>query len=339
MKFAGILLLPGLLLPLLLLPGGCSCGFDCNDNDSNDGPAILTLGFSDSLPEDLKEVVIKVTAITLRRSGGEDIVVDDFTLTIGGREYVNVKDFQVNLLNYQGSEQLVVIKDLEIGAQRYSGVSIAIESGDNSNSYVKTDEDIQVALSVPGGSLDLGELRLASGAQAYTVEFALAQALEFQSSPESYRLTTTGIRMENNRTAATLSGQIDKTLFDSVPECREKPDPEKGNRIYLYPKNDLSIDNLADVFTDASETTPPVTAAAPFAVASIRKDSFTGVWTYAFGHLPAGAYTMAFSCNTAEDDSVQWDDLNIPLPTSQIYRIDLAESEPAVCNLTANARC
>ena len=54
-----ILLSTLLLAPFLQFLGGCSCGFDCsgsgNSNDNN--PAILTLGFSDSLPEELKEVV------------------------------------------------------------------------------------------------------------------------------------------------------------------------------------------------------------------------------------------------------------------------------------------
>ena len=60
--------------------GGCGCGFDCNNGDNNDEPAKLSLGFSDSAPEDLKQVVIEVDSITFRRSGAQDVVVDSFTI-------------------------------------------------------------------------------------------------------------------------------------------------------------------------------------------------------------------------------------------------------------------
>ena len=53
-----------LLLALgLLLLAGCSCGFDCNNEDSK-GTTLLRLGFSDALPEALKQVVIEVDSIT-----------------------------------------------------------------------------------------------------------------------------------------------------------------------------------------------------------------------------------------------------------------------------------
>ena len=65
-----------LLLSSMVFVGGCSCGFDCN-NDDNRGTTTLSLGFSDALPEDLKQVVIEVDSITLRRNNGDDVVVNE----------------------------------------------------------------------------------------------------------------------------------------------------------------------------------------------------------------------------------------------------------------------
>ncbi len=332
MRISLTMLLPAALLACLILSiGGCSCGFDCNSNDdtnSNGDSALLTLGFSDSLPEDLKEVVIEVDSISFRRSGAEAVVVDTFTF--GG---VDTQTFKVDLLKYPGANQLVVIEDLELDAGTYE-VSIAILDDGVNNSNVLEANDVRRALTVSGGVLTLPGMQLASGNQAFTVEFGLAQALQFQTATETYLLAPNGIRIENNLTGATLSGLIDSTLFDTVSPCSEKNPPTSGNRVYLYKGIDLAQD-LADVFTSASVPTPPGNALAPFAVASLNATTRE----YAFGFLPAGDYTLAFACDTAEDDAVVWNDLTIPLPVDQVYPITLSRGERAVCNLAEGASC
>jgi hypothetical protein len=324
------LLLPVLLLVLAQLPlSGCGCGFDCNSNDDDNptDPALLTLGLSDSLPEDLKEVVIEVDAITFKRSGADDVVVTDFT--IGG---ARVGTFEVNLLDFPGIEQLKVIEGLELETGTYE-VSITIVAD---GSHVLDANDTERPLSVSDGILSIPGMKLASGTQVFTVEFSLAQALS-QTSSNAYRLAATGMRLENNLTDATLSGTIDSALFDTVSPCNEKTPPTSGNRVYLYQGNDPARD-LTDVFTSASTTTPPANALAPFAVASLI-ESTSGEWSYAFGYVPAGDYTLAFSCNTGADDSIQWNNLTIPLPINQVYEIRLSEKEKAVCNLSTTANC
>ena len=77
----------------------------------------------------------------------------------------------------------------------------------------------------------------------------------------------------------------------------------------------------------------------PFDVAAIEELSFTGNWAYAFGYVPAGSYTMAFSCNTAADDAVNYDDLVIPLPDDQVYEFSLSQSQTKTCDLATGASC
>jgi Domain of unknown function (DUF4382) len=326
------MLLPAaMLLSLILSIGGCSCGFDCSGNDdtnSNDDPALLTLGFSDSLPEDLKEVVIEVDSITFTRSGADPKVVDTFSF--GG---AGTQTFTVDLLRYPGASQFVVIENLELDAGTYE-VSIAILDGDVNKSNVLEAIGVRRPLTVSGGVLTLQGMALASGNQEFTVEFGLAQALQFQSASNTYLLAPNGIRIVNNLTDATLSGTIDSTLFDTVSPCSEKNPPTSGNRVYLYKGIDLTQD-LADVFTSASVPRPPDNALAPFAVASLN----AATREYAFGFVPAGDYTLAFACDTAKDDAVVWNDLTIPLPVDQVYEISLSAGEKAVCNLNEEASC
>lgn len=335
------LLLSGIVLVMLSLTGGCGCGFDCNSDDENN-PARLTLGLSDSLPEDLKQVVIEVDTITFRRSDGSAVVVDSFTFeTEDGEDFVDEDSFQIDLLQHRGRNQQVVIENKEMPIGTYSEVLIKILVGDVSRSYVQLDnaDDTLRPIAVQDGVLTLPGMRLSSGTQQFVVEFGLAQALQYQSASQTYLLSNTGVRVENAETAASLSGQVNTSLFDTVTPCSEKSVPDTGNRVYLYQGKNLVAENLADVFTAASTPTAPSTAIAPFAVASLIEDDNTDNWEYVFGYVPAGDYTLAFACDTATDDSVNFNDLVIPLPANQVHQISLKQSEKAICDLEENKSC
>ena len=331
---AALLLLSSIAVSL----AGCGCGFDCNNGNSNNpGPTLLSLGFSDSLPEELKQVVIEVDSITFRRSNADDVVVETFT--IDALDLVEADSFQIDLLQYRGRNQLVVIEDLELDSGTYNEVLVTVLDGDINLSYVQEDDDTLKEITVPAGGLTLEGIELTGDGQLYTVEFGLAQSLQFQSSDDNYLMATDGIRLEDNAVAASLSGRVDSSLFDTVSPCDEKDDPELGNRLYLYEGIGLTGTQLADVFTSDSSAQIPDNAQAPFTVASLVENTLTGSWDYAFGYLPAGDYTMAFACDTAADDAVEFDDLVIPLPEDQVYEITLSEAQEAVCDLADGADC
>lgn len=321
---------------LLQLPAGCSCGFDCNNssgNNNNSDSASLTLGFSDSLPEELNQVVITVDTITLQRSG-EDVVIETFT--IDEQNITDAENFSINLLDYQGVNQLDVITDRQTPTGSYSAVIIDIIDSDVNESFVEEADGDMEPLNVPANPLVLESLSLGSGSQRFTVEFSLAQALQFDGT-SGYSLTANGIRIEDTDTSASLSGQIDSDLFNTVSPCSDKEFPTTGNRIYLYEGAYTANDLLADVFIPDDSNTPEGDPIAPFAVASLAFTSTTGSWSYSFGYVPAGSYTLAFSCDTELDDSVDYDELVIPLPDSEIYQIELSESDTAVCNLPVDS--
>jgi hypothetical protein len=334
-KTAFLATLP-LLALLLSATSGCSCGFDCN-NDRDNNPATLTLGFSDQDVEQLKQVVIEVDRITLQRSGVEDVVIDSFTIDELG--LVDADSFQMDLLDYQGLNQLLVFEDLELATGSYSSLLVDILDDDINLSFVQQSDDSLKPIVVSGGQLSLSGPTLASGAQTFTVEFGLAQALHYQQVPDNYLLTTAGVRLVNDATAASLSGRVDSELFDGVAPCDTKTDPEIGNRIYLYSSGPVPVADLADVFTSSSSTSVPAGKRAPYAVASMAQDVLTGGWQYSLGYIAAGDYTMAFSCDAADDNPVDYDGISVPLPEDQVYDITLDEGERAVCDLALDATC
>jgi hypothetical protein len=326
-----------MLLALITSLGGCGCGFDCNSNNKKQGPASLTLGFSDEAVEELKQVVIEVDSIRFRRSNVADIVVDTFTIDELG--LVDAASFQMDLLTFRGRKQLLVIENLELDAATYSSVLVTLLDGDVNLSYVQESDDTLKQLNQSLGGLSLPGFTLSSGEQDYTVEFSLAQSLQYRTGADDYLLATNGIRVEDNSIAASLSGRVATSLFDTVSPCDAKPDPEEGNRIYLYQGTGLTDVQLADVYTAASSNTIPDNAQAPFAVATLFQEETTGSWQYVFGYLPAGAYTLALSCNAADDDPVDFDEITVPLPDTQRYEIDLSEGASDICDLDEAASC
>jgi hypothetical protein len=330
-----LFLLAALTGVALLSTGGCSCGFDCSGNNNGGGNrAALTLGFSDSLPEELEQVVIEVDRITFQRSGADDSVVDRFT--IDGQ---SGDTFSIDLLQYRGIDQLVVMQNEILEPGTYTAVFIDVIDDSTSNSWVKEMESGTVRpLTVEDNRLVLEGLTLTAGSQAYTVEFSLAQSLQRieGSDGNSYLLTENGVRVVDNETDASLSGEVDTSLFNAVSPCSEKLDLFTGNRVYLY-KDSREADELVDVYTDSASDTPDAGAAAPFAVASVTLNE-DGKWEYAFGYLPTGNYTLAFACDTAGDDPVEWDQLDIPQPDEQIYQFGLPEAGDYQCDITASTR-
>jgi hypothetical protein len=320
-----------------LLAGCGSCGFDCGDDDGDRGPALLDLGFTDESVEQLKQVVIEVDRITLRRSGAADVIIDTFTIEDLG--LVAADSFQVDLLQYRGRNQLRVLEDLELEPGTYSDMRIDILDGDINRSYVQESGDDLKPLNLDSGSLSLSGFELSPGDESFAVVFSLAQSVRYREAADDYLLSADGVRVIDSARAASISGRVDRELFDTAESCSGKTDPEIGNRVYIYRLASQGSVTLADVHTDASSTEVPDNTQAPFSVAALAEDVLTGNWQYAFGFLPAGDYVLAFSCDTEDDDPVDYDGFVVPLPDSQVYEIELSEGERTVCDLAPEASC
>jgi hypothetical protein len=322
-----------LLLPFFLGLPGCGCGFDCN-NDDDDDPATVSLGFSDAPIDDVQEVVLVVDTITFRRTSG-DVVVETFT--IPKLNLTDAETFAVDLLDYPGITQLLVITGLVMERGTYSSIVLDILDGDVNQSYVLDNEGIK-PLNATSSQLVLPGITVTAGAQSNTVEFSLAQSLLYQSSSDSYEMTNEGIRVEDSDTGS-IFGSVDSGLFDLDAPCDAKVDPLLGNRVYLYSGINLGLDNLADVYTSNSIDTIPDDAIAPYAVSDVTQVTGLPTWSYVFGFIPEGQYTLAFSCEAEDDNPVNYDDFSVPSPIGQRYEIDQADGEDTVCNLAVDASC
>jgi hypothetical protein len=330
------------LLALTLVAGvtmtqlsGCGCGFDCNSDGGGTTPTgSLTLGLSDAPLDDASEVVLVLDQVVLRGSGINDVTIDRFTVDDAEADTVSI-----DLLQYPGLSQLAIIEDLELVAGTYTAVELVILDGDLNFSYV-IDSEGQKPLNADSSTLLLPGLSIEAGVdQSYTIEFELGLSLSDINDAESYRLSNAGIRVVDNSTSASVSGSISTDLFSEGEVCAAKPDPLAGNRVYLYSGHGLLATELADAHTADSAITVPAAAIAPLAmVKPLANDAFAR-WDYIIAYLPAGDYTLAFSCAAEDDHPVDYDGFAVPAPEAQLYEITLTAGNNTSCDLAGGADC
>ncbi|MCX2980418.1 DUF4382 domain-containing protein [Halieaceae bacterium IMCC14734] len=314
---------------------GCGCGFDCSSEDSGSTPTgALTLGISDAPLDEVSEVVVVIDQVVLRGSGINDVIIDVFTQNAAETDTISV-----DLMQYPGLSQLIIIDALELVAGTYTAVELVILDGDVNFSYV-VDIEGQKPLEADSSRLLLPGISIGSGTEhSYTLEFELGQSLSSNADGSSYQLSAQGVRVIDTTVSASVGGSISTDLFSEGEVCSAKLDPLVGNRVYLYNGHNLVAEDLADVHTTDSSTTVPTAAIAPLALTQPRFNDSFARWDYIIAYLPAGDYTLALSCAAEDDDPINYDGFALPAPAAQLYEITVAAGDSAICNLTVAGDC
>jgi len=332
-----------LLLGSLFL-AGCGGGGGGNDLEES-GPSSATVSFTmtDAPVDDADAVVITIDSVTLRRNSGGDIVLNRFTIPRLGLN--NVDTFQIDLLDYRNGDQLLFIDDLVIPAGSYSQIVLDVLDENINNSYVDDDTG-RNELKVPSDGLKLGGFSTAvDGVYTFAIDFDLRRAMTYNPTPDRYILKPRGVRIVDSALAASLSGEVDSVLFDTSADtfCSGKVNPEAGNAVYLYAGSALNPTKLGDAFDPAIDPAP-ADIIEPYAVSSVLlNDNGTpgnladDYWAYNFGFVPAGTYTLGFSCNALGDDPELYDEDTtgqiVPRPADQYVEVELISGQTGRCDL------
>jgi len=316
-----------------------------------------SFGLSDAPVEGLSAVVITIDSIELRRKDSGDcdkdpvtddcVFIDEFT-----ENNEPVPTITVDLLDLQAGKNKIIVQGLELEAGEYDQLRLSVNDKDTAYSWVNEFDrgDERVELKVPSDGLKLGGFTVESdGVQVFIIEFDLRKAMTYNPGPpgpDRYILKPTGVRVVEAVPAASIAGTVDSALFiggdDTLSPCLDKiasGSEVEGNVIYLYQGHGLDPAKLADNFDsvlDAAEPGPngpaPVTAIAPYTSQQVDADGSYGVY-----YLPAGDYTLAFSCEAVDDDPEVFDGIVIPSPDTEpdttIVELSLLEGEDETCDL------
>ena len=308
------------------------CGGGGGGSDSSASTGTVSFGVTDAPVDSADHVVITVDKVTLRRDGAADVVVDRFTIPSLGLS--NAESFQIDLLDYQNGKNVLVINDLVVPAGSYSQLVLHVLDNDVNYSYVELD-GTRTPIKQPSNDLKLGGFTVdVNGVYTYMLDFDLRKAMTYNPGPDRYILKPRGVNIVSQALAATLTGSVDNALFNTDPQCASKTAPTVGNVVYLYQGHDLGS-TLADVYDPDVATGSPV-GPNPYVAANVYQAG-DGTWHYHFGYLPAGNYTLAFSCNAEGDYADTYDGIVIPLPSGQRKEVTLTAGQSTTVDLPVPA--
>ncbi|MFT6925055.1 MAG: hypothetical protein ACJAZP_000625 [Psychromonas sp.] len=259
----------------------------------------FNLAVSDN-PADVKVVNIAFKQVVLKNSEGSI----SFDVSQDGA----LKN--VDLLEFQGKEMDVLVSGQSIPVGEYQ-MCIYIkknESADDSSSYVQTmDGSIAGLTTVSNGSCggvgaeetDTGRLfinktfTIAAGSNNFVAEFDLLKILQGPKGNKDYwTLKPTGIELINLSDVGSISGEIS---IDTSINCGE----DSGHAVYLYP-GDTLLENMSD-FRDDALVEPAIAPIASARANAIDGDSNNG-YSYEFGFVVAGSYSLGYTCTAQNDD-------------------------------------
>lgn len=263
--------------------------------------ASLSLGLSDAPVDDAQAVVVGIQAVELLDAQGSVSQRIAFDPPVS-----------VDLLQQQGGAQFLLFENREVPAGTYPELRLEVASQTNAScsqaqadpehpSYVTVD-GVDYPLIVPsGGGAGLkvqGPIVVEESGETarYTVDFDLRKSIVERGSSGCYNLKPV-LRVVDNATSGAVSGRIDAALLADA-SCTADPSDGRGAAVYVFAGAGVVPDD------DDGNPAEPLTTAL---LSPVVENSVT-VFRYAAGFLPAGIYTVAFSCQAGDDVPASADD-------------------------------
>lgn len=267
-----------------------ACGGDGSSDRAPRGTASFDI--TDAPADDVTLVKLTISGIALKPENGRQHMIEfDQPVVID------------NLLALQGGNFAELLPDQDFRAGKYNWVRLYVVGGGD-DSYVITDLGGQEELFVPGQQsanenpryvqLVSGFVIPAGGNVDFTIDVDLRKAL---TNPvgKDYYLLRPAMRIIDNSDTGSISGTVaDALVMDE--SCSNDLISDEGSAVYLYAGADAVT---GDVYVD--EMGADIGGDNPLAVANVSQNLETGLYEYRIGFVPAGDYTVAFTCNALDD--------------------------------------
>jgi len=299
------------LFPLALV----ACGGGGSSSGGNDSPAETTgtfsLDVSDAAVDDAERILVQFTGVTVNPADGSAIDIplsgnsqtcEDFFLgnppteTADGETTIRC----IDLLEQQGTESATLLNGVVLDAGNYTWLRLAVdaERGIEDSLFVPNDGTMAVSLYIPSGSqsglkLNTGFTILAGGSHKFVIDFDLRKSVNDPKGFPDYRLKPS-LRLVDLSESGSIVGTVETTLL-TADGCTGDVNTSDGFAVYIYEGEDATIGE------EGSDNAPLTSAAVSF-----NDDS--GLWDYTVGFVAPGMYTVAFTCQAADDSPDRDDD-------------------------------
>jgi len=181
-----------------------------------------------------------------------------------------------------------------VPAGRYEWVRLAVNAEFDSvlDSYVIEQGGGQVELWVPSGAnsglkLVSGFTVVAGGQSSFVIDWNLREGLVQPPGQPGYKLQP-ALRITDMQEYGTIEGTVDALLV-SDPTCTSDTNTGEGNVVYVFSGSTITPDDIDGV------------APEPLTTAEVRLDDMSGAYFYRVPFLAPGNYTLAFTCQAADD--------------------------------------
>ena len=299
-----------LMTALLLCGSLAGCGTDSSSSNqsgntvaSGSGPS-FTLRVTDAPIDDAVRVVLSFTEVRLRNTNGNWT-----THTFNTPK-------SIDMLQLQGTKTADLLVDKLVDVGNYDEIRLLVDGAPMAN-YIQ-DAVGMAELMIPSGSSSGLKIKgnfsvLENRPASLVMDLDLRQSITMAGNSGKYILKPV-IRLVSDKDAGHIRGTVNPASLGSMPACSDV-DPNTHNAVYVYAGHNVIPD-------DIDQGSPQ--SLAPFATTSIAYDNAIMGFLYEAAFLPAGKYTVAFTCNADAEDL---DDGNDDLKFFDIQNVTVLVSD------------
>jgi Domain of unknown function (DUF4382) len=255
----------------VVLLGMVACGGGSGSSNT------MNLSVADAPVDGAEKVVVEFTGVELVPNAGNPV-----TITFAAPE-------TIDLLNDSGTASAQLFSQ-PIPAGSYGQIRLmVVADGDPSHSYITLSDGTVHGLQVPSGSetglkLVSGFTVPSSGVVDYTIDFDLRQAITCPPGQAPACFLKPAERLVDNTTVGNIQGQVSNTLVPTG--CTPG--------VYLYAGTVTAPEDMNST-APAGDPNQPLASKVP--VANSQPPYY-----YQFTFLEPGNYTVAFTCQAAQDN-------------------------------------
>jgi hypothetical protein len=260
----------------LALLGVASCG------GGGGSGTVMKLSVADAPVDGAEKVVVVFTGVVLTANSGNPVTIN----------FAAPKT--IDLLHDSGTASALLFSE-PVPAGDYGQIRLLVNAdGDPSNSYIVLSDGSMHGLLVPSGAqtglkLVTGFSVPSSGVVDDTIDFDLRQAIVCASGQAPACLLKPAERLVANNTVGNIQGQVSNTLVTA--SCTPG--------VYLYAGTVTAPEDMNSA-APAGDANQPIASKVPVATS-------TPPYYYQFTFLTPGDYTLAFTCQAAQDDPTKAD--------------------------------
>lgn len=277
-------------LALLLAASVTACGTDSSSSGgaSGSGSDGLSLRVTDAPFADVARLDITFREVHLRNTDGEWIVIPTGELVTT----------TIEIAGLQGTKSAELLENVDVPEGDYDELRLIVEDP----AWIELTGGGTEPLEIPSGSSSglkiKGDFMVVEGKPTVlVVDFDLLRSINVTGGGK-YKMNPV-LRLVKGSAFGHARGMVDPDdLNDTLVGCSDN-DPLTHNAVYVFDGHGVIPNDITNRNNDVS----------PITTSKITMDPGTGKFIYEAAFLPAGEYTIAFTCNADKEDLKTDDDL------------------------------